>query len=72
LNNFIIPEEIDGLTGKVNLDDRGDRNLNFQVLDMSENGTFSRIITINYFGKGLRQVNFEVWFSFLIVIYAFI
>ncbi|XP_062610157.1 atrial natriuretic peptide receptor 1-like isoform X1 [Saccostrea cucullata] len=52
-------EEIDGLTGRVNLDDKGDRNLDFQVLDMSENGTFTRIITINYLGKGIREVNFE-------------
>ncbi|XP_056015335.1 atrial natriuretic peptide receptor 3-like [Ostrea edulis] len=52
-------EEINGLTGKVNLDSRGDRNLDFQVLDMSENGTFSRIITIRYFREGERVVDFE-------------
>ena len=55
-------EEVDGLSGKVILDHRGDRNLNFQVLDMLENGTFERILTINYIGKGIRTVDFEVNF----------
>ena len=57
--------EVDGLSGKVNLDHRGDRNLNFQVLDMLENGTFERIFTINYIGKGIRTVDFEVSFSYM-------
>ena len=61
-------EEVDGLSGKVNLDNRGDRNLNFQVLDMLENGTFERIVTINYIGKGIPTVDFEVNFSYMIYI----
>ncbi|XP_065926987.1 uncharacterized protein [Magallana gigas] len=49
--------EVDGLTGKVNLDNHGDRNLNFQVLDMTENGTFESILTIKYQNK-MMQVEF--------------
>lgn len=51
--------EVDGLTGKVNLDNHGDRNLNFQVLDMTENGTFESILTIKYQNK-MMQVKFDV------------
>ncbi|XP_052711905.1 uncharacterized protein LOC128186180 isoform X4 [Crassostrea angulata] len=49
--------EVNGLTGKVNLDNHGDRNLNFQVLDMTENGTFESILTIKYQNK-MMQVEF--------------
>ncbi|XP_065940267.1 atrial natriuretic peptide receptor 2 isoform X1 [Magallana gigas] len=51
-------EDVDGLTGKVSLDNFADRNLNFQVLDMTENGTFERILTIRYQNK-LMEVQFE-------------
>ncbi|XP_061178519.1 atrial natriuretic peptide receptor 3-like [Saccostrea echinata] len=52
-------EEVDGLTGRVNIDHQGDRNLDFQVLDMSVNGTFSRIISINYLNKGRKEIKLE-------------
>lgn len=52
-------EEVDGLTGKVNLDNHGDRNLNFQVLDMTENGTFESILTIRYQANKKMQVPFQ-------------
>lgn len=56
--NFFT-EEIVGVTGKLSLDNFADRNLNFQVLDMTENGTFERILTIKYQNK-LMEVKFEV------------
>lgn len=55
----IFAEEVVGLTGKVNLDHQGDRNLNFQVLDMTENGTFESILTIRYQNK-IMEAQFEV------------